>query len=84
MSKLNILQLEEALARAAYGESVRSIAVGMGVTEGALRHHFRKGIHPKELRRLAFELIHAEQILAKFNDKEKRLYESELGKLRNK
>jgi len=61
--KLTALQLHEALGRATYGESVRSIARTMGVTEGALRFHFRKGTHPRELRRLAFELFHARQRL---------------------
>ena len=34
----------------------------MAVTEGALRFHFRKGKSPKEVRRLAFDLLHAQQL----------------------
>jgi hypothetical protein len=41
--KLTFLQIEEAVARVAFGESANCVAGGFGVTEGALRHHFRKG-----------------------------------------
>ena len=60
--KLTFLQIEEAFGRSLYGESVRSIARSMAVTEGALRFHFRKGKSPKEVRRLAFDLVHAQQL----------------------
>ena len=59
--KLTFLQVEEAFARCLYGESARSIARSMGVTEGALRFHFRKGKSPREVRQIAFDLLAAEQ-----------------------
>ena len=59
--KITFLQVEEAFARCLYGESMRSVARSMAVTEGCLRFHFRKGPSPIEVRRLAFELLAAEQ-----------------------
>ncbi|WP_138515375.1 hypothetical protein [Rhodoferax bucti] len=70
--KITFLDIERAYKRAVYGESVRSIAIGMGVTEGALRYHFSKGLQPKELRGLAFELFHAEQLLENLDEAERR------------
>jgi hypothetical protein len=61
--KLNIIQIHEAHVRAVYGESVRSIARSMAVTEGALRFHFRKGTHPRAVRRLAFCLFETRQLM---------------------
>ena len=69
--KITFLQIEEAFVRCLYGESVRSIARSMAVTEGCLRFHFRKGKSPKEVRRLAFELMHAQQLLESLNDAER-------------
>ena len=61
--KLTAIQIEEAFQRAVYGESVRSIARSMAVSEGALRGQFkRRGAHPREVRRLAFELYHAQRM----------------------
>lgn len=62
--KITYLQVHEAFNRCAGGESARSVAKSLGVTEGALRFHFRKGTHPKEVRRLAFALFHAQQARA--------------------
>lgn len=62
--KITFLQVEAAYLRAVHGESVRSIARSLGVTEGCLRFHFRGRTHPKEIRRLAFALFHAEQAKA--------------------
>ena len=68
--KLNTIQLHEAFGRAVQGESARSIARSMAVTEGALRWHFRKGTHPREVRRLAFELFYAEQRMEQLTRKQ--------------
>lgn len=62
--KITYLQVHEAFYRCAGGESVRSVAKGLGVTEGALRFHFRKGTHPNEVQRIAFAMFHAEQARA--------------------
>ncbi len=62
--KITFLQVHEAFNRCAGGESARSVAKSLGVTEGALRFHFRKGTHPKEVRRLSFALFHAQQARA--------------------
>jgi AcrR family transcriptional regulator len=59
--KLTLLQIREAHSRAVHGESVRAIARSLSVTEGALRHHFRKGTSPAEIRRIAWDLFNAEQ-----------------------
>ena len=72
MSKLNLIQIETAFTRAVMGESVRSIAASLGVTEGALRHHFRKSTSVKVVRRLAFELLRVEQVVARMNETERR------------
>lgn len=61
--KITFLDIERAYRRAVYGESVRSIAIGLGVTEGALRYHFSKGLQPKELRGVAIDLFNAEMQL---------------------
>jgi len=65
--KITFLQVEEAFARALWGESVRSIARSMGVTEGCIRFHFRKCKSPREVRRMAFDLVHAQQALARLS-----------------
>jgi len=65
--KITFLQVEEAFARALWGESVRSIARCMGVTEGCIRFHFRKGKSPREVRRMAFDLVHAQQALTRLS-----------------
>ncbi|WP_295372153.1 hypothetical protein [uncultured Pseudacidovorax sp.] len=54
--KLTFVQVEEARQRVMWGESARSVARLMGVTEGALRHHFRKGSHPLFIREVALRL----------------------------
>ena len=59
MSKLLAIDIETAFKRAVSGESVRKIARGLRVTEGALRYHFSKGTSPKECRQLAFRLYEA-------------------------
>jgi len=61
MSKLLFLDIESAFSRAVAGESVRKIARDLDVTEGALRYHFRKGAPPREVRRLAIDLFHAQR-----------------------
>jgi hypothetical protein len=73
--KITPLQVNEAFARAVLGESVRSIARGLGVTEGCLRFHFRKSAHPREVRRVAFLLHHAAMMIAKLTDGERRAVE---------
>lgn len=70
--KFTFIQLHEAFGRAVMGESVRAIAQRLGVTEGCLRFHFRKGTSPKEVRRLAFELLHAQQVRASLTPAEQR------------
>ena len=84
--KITFLQVEEAFGRSVYGESVRSIARSMGVTEGALRFHFRKGASPKEMRQLAFKLLQAQQrkeeITANMSAAELALFSRELNRLR--
>lgn len=62
--KVTFIQIEQAFGRAVLGESVRAIARSLGVTEGCLRFHFRKGKSPKAVRRLAFGMIHAQQARA--------------------
>lgn len=62
--KVTFLQIEEAYARAMWGESVRAIARSLGVTEGCLRFHFRKGVSPTEVRRVAYAMHHAQQARA--------------------
>ena len=70
--KVTFLQIEQAFIRACNGESVRSIASCLGVTEGCLRHHFRKSTSPKEIRRLAYELFCTQQQFASLAHSEKR------------
>lgn len=62
--KITFIQVHEAFGRAVVGESVRAIARSLGVTEGCLRFHFRKGASPKEVRRLAWAMVHAQQARA--------------------
>lgn len=57
MSKLTHLQVNEALERAAAGESVRSIARELHVCESSIRWRFRKeGVDPKRIYRAAMGL----------------------------
>lgn len=70
--KVNFLHIEQAFARACNGESVRSIARNLGVTEGCLRFHFRKSTSPEEIRRLAYELFHAQRLYANLGRREKK------------
>lgn len=65
--KITFLQIEQAFKRAVVGEYVRSIARDLGVTEGALRFHFRKGAHPKQVRRIAYALFYSEQAVARLD-----------------
>ena len=62
--KITFIQIEEAFARAVFGESIRAISRSLRVTEGCLRFHFRKGTSPKEARQLAFAMLHAQQARA--------------------
>ena len=84
MSKLLVIDIESAFARAVSGESVRKIANSLRVTEGALRYHFRKGASPKEVRRLAFELFYANRRLSMLNESEQRLVDRLVQKGRSK
>lgn len=59
--KLTFLQIDHAFSRVAWGESGRAVARDLGVTEGALRFHFRKGPHPRYIRELAFRKMYADQ-----------------------
>jgi hypothetical protein len=70
--KINFIQIEEAYGRAVWGESVRAIAHSLGVTEGCLRFHFRKRASPRQVRRLAFELLHIEQVRARLTPAERK------------
>lgn len=80
MSKLTCIQIDDAFGRAVIGESVRKIAHSMGVTEGALRFHFRKHPSPKEVRRLAYALFHAEQCRARLDDAEQQAVDRMLAR----
>lgn len=62
--KLTFVQVEEARQRVMWGESARSVARLLGVTEGALRHHFRRGTHPRDLRKVAVDWDLAQLALA--------------------
>jgi hypothetical protein len=66
--KLTFIEVETAFRRNVMGESCRAIARSLGVTEGALRFHFRKGASPREIRRLAWDLFNAEQAKAQLDD----------------
>lgn len=70
--KLTFFQIEQAFGRAVLGESVRAVARDLGVTEGCLRFHFRKGKSPKEVRRLAYAMFHAEQARARLTTAEQK------------
>lgn len=70
--KINFIQIEEAFGRAVWGESVRSIARDLDVTEGCLRFHFRKRTSPTRVRELAFELLHIEQVRARLTAAERK------------
>jgi hypothetical protein len=82
--KITFLQVEEAYGRAVYGESVRSIARRFGVTEGCLRFHFRKSTHPREVRRLAFQLFHARQMIDSLDDDQRAAVNRLVEKARQK
>jgi AcrR family transcriptional regulator len=73
MSKLLAIDIETAFKRAVSGESVRKIAKGLRVTEGALRYHFGKGASPKEARQLAFRLYELSRQRARMNAAEREL-----------
>jgi hypothetical protein len=63
--KITELQVHEAFYRAMQGESVRSLARGLGVDESSLRERFKKGgTTPKQCREIAFQLFYAEQAMA--------------------
>lgn len=59
--KLTFLQIDQAFERVCWGESCRAVARDLGVTEGALRRHFRKGPSPRYVRELVIRMIYAEQ-----------------------
>jgi predicted transcriptional regulator len=69
--KITFLQIEQAFIRACNGESVMSIARSLDVTEGCLRFHFRKSTSPKEIRHLAYEMFHAQQLYSSLAIREK-------------
>ncbi len=73
MSKLLAIEIEYAFARAVWGESVRKIANSLSVTEGALRYHFRKGVSPKKVRQLAYELFYLDQQRSRLSVADRRL-----------
>lgn|GEM_PF-4549827 len=58
--KITFIQIEEAFRRAVMGESVRSLARGLGVDESTLREHFKKGATPKQVRALARQKAYAD------------------------
>ena len=74
--KITVLQIHESFGRAVAGESVRAIARSLRVTEGCPRVHFRKSTSPKEIRRLAYEMFHAQQLYSNLAIREK----SEVGR----
>ena len=82
--KITALQVHEAYQRAVWGESVRSIARRFGVTEGCLRFHFRKDVHPRKLRKLAFELHYVNLHIATLDAEVKREVEREVERMRAK
>lgn len=59
--KITFLQIDKAFSRVVWGESGRAVARDLGVTEGALRFHFRKGAHPRYVRELAIRKVSADQ-----------------------
>ncbi len=60
--KLTFIQIQEAFQRAVMGESVRSLARGLGVDESTLREHFQKdGAPPTVVRELSWQLFDALQ-----------------------
>lgn len=69
--KATPLQIEQAFVRAVRGESVRSIAREMGVSEGCLRYHFRKGAPPRQIRLLAFRLHQSQLARAMLAEQER-------------
>jgi hypothetical protein len=67
--KITAIQIHEAFARAVLGESVRSLARGLGVDESTLREHFKKGGKtPRQIREIAFQLFYAEQAQNRLDD----------------
>ena len=67
--KITELQVHEAFYRAMHGESVRSLARGLGVDESTLRERFKKdGATPKKCREIAFQLFYAEQAMARLSE----------------
>ena len=82
--KITFLQVEQAFSRAVWGESVRSIARSLDVTEGCLRFHFRKETSPKEVRRVAVELFHARQAIEMLDDAQRKVVDRLVAKARDK
>ena len=82
--KITFLEVEQAFSRAVWGESVRSIAQSLGVTEGCLRSHFRKETSPKEIRRVAVELFHARQAIERLDGPQRKAVDRLVAKGRVK
>jgi AcrR family transcriptional regulator len=74
------MRYRETLARMIQGKkaAARRVARELGVTEGALRYHFRKGVHPRELMRIACELFWARQGLVMLPPAQRRAVEREV------
>ena len=69
--KLTFLQIDHAFSRVAWGESGRAVARDLGVTEGTLRFHFRKGPHPRYIREVATHMVCADQARARLSPDER-------------
>ncbi|MFZ3142268.1 hypothetical protein [Polaromonas sp.] len=69
--KITFLQIDQAFGRVCWGESCRAVARDLGVTEGALRFHFRKGPSPRYVRELAFRMMYADQERDRLNADER-------------
>ena len=80
--KITFIQIQQAFGRAVYGESVRATAGGLGVTEGCLRFHFRKGASPRQVRQLAFDLCHIQQVRASLTPAERKAVDRLAAKAR--
>jgi hypothetical protein len=79
--KITVFQIEEAYYRAVWGESVRSLARGLGVDESTLRQHFRKGTPPRHIRELAWKYFHAEQARGRLDEEQRRICDAMVDKV---
>jgi hypothetical protein len=78
--KITEFQIHEAYQRAVLGESVRSLARGLGVDESTLRQHFRKGPTPRQIRELAGQYFHAQQARGRLDEKERQICDALVAK----